>query len=163
MLEIFESWEDFVRVSKNFHVIEACEVRKLYKVRKLKLLTPFQNTKAFFHQTSNFSFIEPHETNFFIVDCENLFSIESHEIHLRIEWDLFLHDLESKSFHMKSSWFFQFLVEFSSPMHDFGCSTIFVKFMILRTCSTHNNMRIGNQVQNLSKCTIKLPKSFHHL
>ena len=56
MLEIFESWEDFVRVSKNFHLIEVCEVWKLFKVRKFKLLTPFQNTKAFFHQTSNFFF-----------------------------------------------------------------------------------------------------------
>ena len=121
LCEIFESLEDFVQVSKNFHLIEVCEMWQLFKVRKLKLLTPFQDTKAFFHQASNFSFIEPHETNFFIVDFENLFSIKSHEIHLKIEWDLFLHDLESKSFHMKSSWFFQFLVDFSSLVHEFGC------------------------------------------
>ena len=69
------------------------KARVTSNVRKLKLLTPFQDTKAFFHQTSNFSFIEPHENNFFIVDCEKLFLIEYHEIHLKIEWGLFLHDL----------------------------------------------------------------------
>ena len=75
-------------------------------------------------QNKNHSFIEPHETHFFITDYKNLFSTKSHEIHLRIEWDLFLHNLEWKSYHMKSSWIFQFLVKFSSPVHDFGYSSI---------------------------------------
>ena len=97
LFEIFESREDFVWVSKNLHLIETCEVWKLSKVIKFKLLTPFQDTKAFFHQTYNFSFIEPHETNFFIMDFDNLSSIKSHEIHLEIKWYLFLHDLEWKS------------------------------------------------------------------
>ena len=84
-------------------------------------------------------------------------------MNLRIEWDLFLHDIESKSFHMKSSSFFQFLVEFSLPMDDFGCSTHFVKFLSLSTCSTQCHMRIGNQVQELSQCIFKLLEVFHHL
>ena len=50
--------------SRIFHLIEVCEVWKLFEVRKVKLLTPFSKHKAFFHQTSNFSFIKPHETNF---------------------------------------------------------------------------------------------------
>ena len=84
----------------------------------------FQNTKNSFIELQYFSFIEPHETNFFIRDCKNLFSVKSHEIHLKIKWDLFIHDLEWKSYHIKSSSTFQFLVEFSSPVHDFRCSTI---------------------------------------
>ena len=56
LLEIFESWEDFVQVSKNFHLIETCEVWKKFKVRKLKLLTPFKDKNSFFHQISNFFF-----------------------------------------------------------------------------------------------------------
>ena len=53
---------------------------------------------------------------------KNLFSAESHEIHLRIEWDMFLQDPEWKYYHMKPCSIFQFLVEFSSPTHYFGCS-----------------------------------------
>ena len=97
------------------------------------------------------------------MDFENLFSIESHEIHIRIEWDLFLHYLESKSFHMKSSSFFQVLVEFSSPVHDFGCSTHFEKFVSLSTSSMLNHMRIGNKVHVLSTCIFKISENFHHL
>ena len=39
----------------------------------------------------------------------------------------------------------------------------FVKLVSLSTFSTHNHMRSGNKVQKLSKCTIKIPESFHHL
>ena len=56
LLESFESWEDFFQVSKKFHLIKTCEVWKLFKVKNIKLLTPFQNTKASFYQTSNFFF-----------------------------------------------------------------------------------------------------------
>ena len=75
---------------------------KLFQVWKLKLLTQFANTRHSFIKLQTFSFIDPHETHFFITDCKNLFSIESHEIHLGIEWDLFLHDQELKSYHIKS-------------------------------------------------------------
>ena len=94
---------------------------KPFQVWKLKLLTQFSNTRHSFIKLQMFSFIEPHETNYFIMECKNLFSSESHEIHPGIEWDLFLHDLEWKSYHMKSSLIFQFLVKFSSLVHDFGC------------------------------------------
>ena len=62
------------------------------KYENLKILTQFSNTKHSFIKLQTFSFIEPHETHFFITDCKNLFSPESHEIHLGIEWDLLLHD-----------------------------------------------------------------------
>jgi hypothetical protein len=81
-------------------------------------------TQGIFVKLQAFSFIEPHETNFFIMDCKNLFSPKYYEIHLGIEWDMFLHDPELKSYHMKSCSVFQFLVEFSSLVHDFGCSSI---------------------------------------
>ena len=81
----------------------------------------FFNSKNFSTKLQNFSFIELHETNSFTPDCKNAFSFESHEILLRIDWNMFLHDLVWKSHHMKPSSFFQFLVEFSPPTHDFGC------------------------------------------
>ena len=106
-------------------------VWKFVKVRRLNILTPFQDTKELFHPTYNFFFHQTSWDKLFIMDCENLFSIESHEIHLRIETCLFLNDLESKYFHMKSSLFFQLLVEFSSPVHEFGCSSHSNKFVSL--------------------------------
>ena len=133
------------------------------KYENLKFSHNFKNTKHSFIKLQTFSFIEPHETHFSITDYKNLFSPESNEIYLGIEWDLFLHDPKWKSYHMKSSSFFQFLVEFSSPVHEFGCSTHFDKFVSLRTSSMQNHMSIGNQVQDWSKCTIKLMESFHHL
>lgn len=69
------------------------------------------------------SFIEFHETHFFTTDCKSLFSPKSHERHVRIELDMFLHDPKWKYHLMKPCSVFQFLVEFSSPTHDFGCST----------------------------------------
>jgi hypothetical protein len=98
---------------------------KLFRVWNLKLLIQFSNTRHSFIKLQTFSFIEPHETHFFITDCKNLLSTKTHEIHLRYEWDFFLHDPEWKSYHTKSCSIFHLLVEFSSPMHDFGCSTIF--------------------------------------
>ena len=163
LLEILESREDLVRFVNIFHLIEVCEVWELFKVRKLKLLTPFSKHKAFFTKLLTFSFIEPHATNFFITDCKNLFSTKSHEIHLEIEWYLFLHDPEWESYHMKSSSIFQFLVKFSLPVHDFGCLAHFVKFVSLSTCSTQNHVRIGNQVHDLLECIFNPPESFHHL
>ena len=149
--------------SLNFHLIETGEVWKLLKVRKLNLLTPFQDTKAFFHLTSSFFF---HRTSW-----DQLFHRGSWKlIFNRISWNT-----SQNQMGLVSSWsiikilsykvklFFSFLVEFLSPVHEFGCSTHFVKFVILSTSSNQNHMRIGNQVQNLSKCTIKIPKSFHHL
>jgi len=97
---------------------------KLFEVWKLKLLTHFSNTRHSFIKLQTFSFIEPHEINFFIMDCKNLFSPESHEIHLGIEWDMVLHDPKWKSYHMKSSSIFQFWVKFSLPVHDFDCWSI---------------------------------------
>ena len=123
----------------------------------------FQNTKHIFNNLQTFSFIEPHEKNFFITDCKNLFSIETHEIHLGIKWDLFLHDPEWKSYHMKSMFIFSIIGRIFITRAWFWLFSHFAKFVNLRTCSTQNKMRIGNQVQNLSKCTNKLPKSFHHL
>ena len=95
------------------------------KYENLKLITHFSNMRHSFIKHKTFSFIEPHETHFFITDGKHLFSTKYHEIHLGIEWDMFLHDLEWKSYHMKSCSIFQLLVEFSSPVHDFGCLAIF--------------------------------------
>ena len=39
----------------------------------------------------------------------------------------------------------------------------FDKFKNLSTSSNINHIRIGNQIQNLSKCTINLLENFHHL
>ena len=119
--------------SRFFISLKFVKCENFSKYENLNFSHNFQNTKHSFIKLQTFSFIKPHETNFFITDCKNLFSIESHGIHLGIEWDLFLHDPEWKSYHMKSSSIFQFLVEFSSPVHDFGCSTIFFKFMSLST------------------------------
>ena len=44
----------------------------------------------------------------------------------------------------------------------FWLFNLFVKFVSLTTCWTPNHMRSVNQVENLSKFTIKLPKSFHY-
>ena len=63
-----------------------------FRVWKLKLLTQFSKTRHSFIKLQTFSFIEPHETHFFITDCKNLFLTESAKIHIGIEWDLFLHD-----------------------------------------------------------------------
>ena len=95
-----------------------------FQVWKLKLLTQFSNTKHSFIELQTFSFIEPHERHFSSQIVKHLFSTKFHEMHLGIKWDLFLHDPKWKSYHMKSSSIFQFLVEFSSLVHDFGCSTI---------------------------------------
>jgi hypothetical protein len=110
--------------SKFFIPLKFVKWEKIFQVLKLKLLTHFSDTRHSLIKLQTFSFIEPHETQFFITDCKNLFSPKSHEIHIGIEWDMFLHDPKWKSYHMNSCLIFQFLVKFSSLVHDFGCSAI---------------------------------------
>ena len=71
---------------------------------------------------------------------KNLFLIKTHELLIQIKWDLFQCDLEVKSFHMKSSWFFHFLVEFSSLVHGFlVVQPMTNKFECLNIFESHEN------------------------
>ena len=97
---------------------------KLFQVWRIKLLTQFSNTRHSFIKLQTLSFIEPHETHFFITNCKSLVSPEYHEMNLKIKWAMFLRDPEWKSYHMNPCSILQFFIEFSSFMHDFGCSAI---------------------------------------
>ena len=109
--------------SRFFIPLKFVKWEKIFQVWKLKVLTHFSNIRHSFIKLETFSFIKSHEIHFFIMDCKNLFSPKSHEINLRIKWEMFLTDHERKSYHMNPCSIFQFLVEFSSPTHEFGCST----------------------------------------
>ena len=125
---------------------------KLFQVWKLKTSHTFLKHKALFHQTSNFFF---HRTPW-----DKLFD---HRLYIEIEWDMFVHDPEWKSYHMKSSSFFSVFGQIFIARAWFWLFIHFVKFVSLRTSSTQNHMRIGNQVHDLWKFIFKLPESFQHL
>ena len=122
--------------SRFFISLKFVKCENFSKYENLNLSHNFQNTKHFFTELQTYSFIEPHDTNFFITDCKQIFSTKSHEIHLGIEWDLFLHDPEWKFYHMKSSSFFSFFGRIFIARAWFWFFIHFVKFMSLRTLST---------------------------
>ena len=100
----FREKRGFCSSFKDFSSHRSLWVRKkISKNENLYFSHNFQTQGIIFIKLKTFSFIEPHETHFFIMDCKNLFSTKSHEIHLKIKRELFLHDLEWKSYHIKSS------------------------------------------------------------
>ena len=130
---------------------------KLFQVWKLKLFTHFWSTRHSLIKLQTFSFIEPHETYFFIAYCKNI-------IFNRNLWNTSRNWMRHGSFwsRMKILSYevmFNFLVfgHIFIARAWFWLFNHFFKFESLRTWSTQNHMTIGNKVQDLSKCIIKIP------
>ena len=124
LLEIFERREDLAWVFQDFPFHPSFLSEKTFLSIKTKTSHLFSQLKALFPQTSKL-FLSSNSMRHTLSPqiAKKHFSSKSHERHLRIKWNMFLHDPDWKSHHMKPCSVFQFLVEFSPPTHDFGCSS----------------------------------------
>ena len=130
-----------------------------FKYETLNFSSPFScflNSNNFFTKLLNFSFMELLETNSFILDCSFTFLSKYHEILLTFNWNFFLHDPTWKYHLMESCSDFQFLVEFSPPTHEIGCSLCLSSSLVLE----FGQLRVRWEAENMLKTSQNSHLSF---